>query len=72
VHVVTMKPGAFGLLHDVQAPTRPKAFTSVRKGRNAILRWHAARDNEGVDAYLVYRGSTVVKTLPGSARSFNT
>jgi len=71
VHVVTMRAGAFGLLHDVQAPTKPKAFTSTRKGGNAILRWHAATDNEGVDGYLVYRGDTVVKTLPASARSYN-
>jgi spore coat-associated protein N len=70
VHVLTMKPGAFGLLHDVQAPTKPKAFRSTHKRGSAILRWRAASDNEGVAGYLVYRGSAVVKTLPASARSY--
>src|SRR4051812_8789177 len=71
VHVLTMKPGAFGLLQDVQAPTKPKAFRSTRTGGNVILRWRGATDNEGVDGYLVYRGTTVIKTLAGSARSYN-
>jgi spore coat-associated protein N len=71
VHVLTLQAGSFALLRDVQAPAKPRSFTGSRLHGKLVLRWRAASDNEGVDAYLVYASGKVVKTLPASARSYN-
>ncbi|MEO8290797.1 MAG: PASTA domain-containing protein [Gaiellaceae bacterium] len=70
VHVLTLKAGAFGLLRDVEAPTRPTSFTGSKSNGKLVLKWGAASDNEGVNAYLVYANGRLVKTLSASARSY--
>ena len=71
VHVLTKRTGAFGLLRDVDAPSKPKKFSSSRLHGHVVLKWRPAKDNEAVDAYLVYARGRVLRTLPASARSYD-
>ena len=52
---------------DTQKPTPPTGVTATASGTSVSLRWTAATDNVGVMAYDVYRGSTKVGTVNGTA-----
>jgi hypothetical protein len=69
VHVLTEHLSWFTLLEDVEAPSKPKAFSGSRKNGRLVLEWKAASDNAAVDAYLVYAKGALVKTLGAAARS---
>ncbi|MBN0048673.1 carbohydrate binding domain-containing protein [Streptomyces actuosus] len=53
---------------DTQAPTAPTGLTSTGKTSSSVsLAWHAATDNVGVTGYDVYRGSSKVLSVSGTA-----
>jgi hypothetical protein len=55
---------------DNGAPSKPKKFSARKRHHRLVLRWKAATDQVGpISAYLVYANGSLVKTLPGSARS---
>jgi hypothetical protein len=69
VHILTKHLSSFGLLKDVQSPTKPSSFSGSRSNSRLVLKWKAATDNGVVSAYLVYANGKVVRTLGASARS---
>jgi hypothetical protein len=71
VHILTKHLSTFSLLKDVQAPSKPGGFSGAQQNGHLLLKWKAATDNSGVDAYLVYANGSLVKTVGGSARSTN-
>jgi hypothetical protein len=69
VHILTKHLSTFSLLQDVQVPSKPSGFSGSKQSRHLVLKWKAATDNAGVDAYLVYANGSLVKTVGSSARS---
>jgi hypothetical protein len=69
VHILTKHLSTFSLLEDVQAPSKPGAFSGTKQNGHLLLKWKAATDNSAVGAYLVYANGSLVKTVGGSARS---
>ena len=71
-----MQAGRLGLtrtvatLLDSQAPSRPPSLTAAPGDRQVALSWGASTDNVAVTGYEVYRGSTRVAKLAGSARGY--
>jgi chitodextrinase len=56
---------------DVTPPTVPAGVTAtVASAAEVDLNWNMATDNVGVNAYLVYRNGTLLKTLSGSTTSY--
>lgn len=58
-------------LTDLKNPTAPTSLTvSLNTSRKPVLKWRAAADNVGIQEYRIYRGSTLIKTIPASSLTF--
>ena len=55
---------------DVHAPSAPSNLAAVPFSTSVNLTWSAAWDNVAVSKYRVYRGGTLVSTIPGTSRAF--
>ncbi|OBZ13169.1 chitin-binding protein [Bacillus sp. FJAT-26390] len=58
--------------NDTQAPTAPGALhvMGAPTSSSLMLMWNASTDNVGVTGYKIYRGSTLVATVAGTASSY--
>ncbi|ACL75355.1 sugar-binding protein [Ruminiclostridium cellulolyticum] len=59
---------------DTTAPVWPEGSTLSAAGVSQTglqLNWTAAQDDTGVNSYKVYRGSTLIATVPGTTSSYN-
>ncbi|MCM3781391.1 lytic polysaccharide monooxygenase [Neobacillus mesonae] len=64
--------GGGGNPSDTTAPTAPASLRSTGTTATSVsLAWNASTDNVGVTGYEIYRGSTLVATVPGSALTYN-
>lgn len=52
---------------DTSAPSAPASFAAVPSSTSVRLSWSPAWDNVAVSTYRLYRASTLIATLPGTA-----
>ena len=57
---------------DTQKPSAPQSLTAAPNGSSQIdLAWQASTDNVGVTGYRVFRGTTQIASLGGTATSYS-
>lgn len=52
---------------DTQAPSAPLGLSgTVANDTTVVIEWQASTDNVGVTAHWIYRGDTLIQTVPGA------
>jgi hypothetical protein len=65
------RPGTAPPGGDTTAPSAPGALSAAAASSSSIsLSWNASTDNVGVTAYEIFRGTTAIASVSGTARSY--